>query len=383
MPSDRLDRMATLILHGGAGRIDDERAAAYHRGLRAALEAGWAALTATATDPVSTDADAGDSAGGGSGGGTGSGTASGTGSGTRSGTGSRDGSRALAAVVAAVATMEANPEAFNAGVGSALTRAGTVECDACLMDGRDGRAGAVAVVTRAPSPIGLARSVMERSPHVLLVGAGADALVAEPIEPAVLVTSGARARLERWRERQHERGGDLEPTGSATVGAVALDDDGALAAATSTGGVLGQWPGRVGDAPIPGAGTYADARVAVSCTGKGEAFLRAVSAKALAERLAAGAVLEQALQRALDDVRAMDGSGGLIVVLADGRLAWAFDTSHMALAWRSDGALGEAPSGPLAEAQPGPLAGAQISAHEHVAVANEAGVFTWPARDAP
>jgi len=338
VPGDRLGRMATLILHGGAGRIDDERAPAYRHGLRAALEAGWAALTAAAPDPGGVNAGDG---------------------------------RALAAVVAAVEAMEANPEAFNAGIGSALTRAGTVECDACLMDGRDGRAGAVAVVTRAASPIALARTVMERTPHVLLAGAGADALVEAPIEPDHLVTPDARARLERWLERQRERGGQEAPTGSATVGAVALDDAGALAAATSTGGVLGQWPGRVGDAPIPGAGTYADARVAVSCTGKGEAFLRAVSSKALAERLAAGAALEVALQRALDDVRALDGSGGLIVVLADGRLGWAFDTSHMALAWRSDGALAAS----LGGAPAGAPAGAQAGASEHVAVSTQAGIF--------
>lgn len=277
--------MATLILHGGAGRIDDERREAYETGLREALEAGWDVLS-----------------GGGS---------------------------AVDAVQRSVAVMEANPEAFNAGVGSSLTRDGTVECDACLIDGREGRAGAVAAVRSARSPIALARAVMERTPHVLLVGAGADALVDDPVANEALITPYARAQLERWRER-HEG-----PTGSATVGAAALDDHGALAAATSTGGVLGQWPGRVGDAPIPGAGTYADPRVALSCTGRGEAFVRAVTGKALAERLAHGATLESALARALADVRAMDGSGGLIVALADGGLGWAFDTSHLALAWRS------------------------------------------------
>ncbi len=323
--------MATLILHGGAGRIDAARVEAYERGLRAAVNDGWTVLDG--------------------------------------------GGEALDAVVAAVSAMEANPEAFNAGVGSSPTYAGTVECDACLMDGRDGRAGAVAVVTRARSPVALARTVMEHSPHVLIVGAGADALVDEPIDNAELLTPYALAQLERWRERQAGTAG--LPTGSATVGAVALDDHGALAAATSTGGVLGQWPGRVGDAPIPGAGTYADAHLAVSCTGKGEAFVRAVTAKALAERLSAGATLEDALRRALDDVRAMGGSGGLIVALADGRLAWAFDTSHLALAWRSDGVASQ-PSGP-SEAPDGgsgdALAGARAATREHVTVATEAGVF--------
>ena len=283
---DYAGRMATLILHGGAGRIDDERREAYEAGLREALAAGWSLLAAGGT--------------------------------------------ALDAVERAVAVMEANPEAFNAGVGSSPTRDGTVECDACLVDGRDGRAGAVAAVRTARSPIALARTVMERTPHVLMVGAGAEALVDDPIPNDALLTPRALDQLERWRARREQ------PTGSATVGAAALDDHGALAAATSTGGVLGQWPGRVGDAPIPGAGTYADRRVALSCTGRGEAFLRAVTGKAFAERLAHGAPLESSLQRALDEVRSMDGSGGLIVALADGRLGWAFDTSHLALAWRSD-----------------------------------------------
>jgi len=302
--------MPTLILHGGAGRIDEARTGAYERGLAAALAAGWRVL-----------------AGGG---------------------------EAVDAVVAAVEQMEADPAAFNAGVGSSLTRDGTVECDACLMDGRDGRAGAVALVTRSASPIRLARVVLERTPHVLLAGPGADALEDRPVAPDALVTPYARAQLERWRARRTEQvGSSDEPTGSATVGAVALDAAGALAAATSTGGVLGQWPGRIGDAPIPGAGTYADRAVALSCTGKGEAFLRAVTGKALAERLAAGVALEDALARALDDVKAMGGSGGLIVALADGRLAWAFDTRHLALAWRSDGA-------------------------QHVSVASEPGVTVRP-----
>ena len=323
--------MATLILHGGAGRIDADRVDAYERGLRAALDDGWTVLQA--------------------------------------------GGEALDAVVAAVGVMEANPAAFNAGVGSSPTRDGTVECDACLMDGRDGRSGAVAVVSRARSPIALARTVMEHSPHVLIAGAGADALVDEPIANAELLTPRASAQLARWRERR--AGGATLPTGSATVGAVALDDHGALAAATSTGGVLGQWPGRVGDAPIPGAGTYADARVAVSCTGKGEAFLRAVTAKALAERLAAGTSLEAALARALTDVSAMGGSGGLIVALSDGRLAWAFDTLHLALAWRSDGVAAER-EGPCEGSdarRDGAVTASRAAAHEHVAVATEAGVF--------
>ncbi len=284
--------MPTLILHGGAGRIEEARTGAYERGLATALAAGWAVL--------------------------------------------ERGGEALDAVLAAVQSMEADPSAFNAGIGSSLTRDGTVECDACLVDGRDGSAGAVALVTRSASPIRLARAVLERTPHVLLAGVGADALEEDPVDPDTLVTPHARAQLERWRARHAaDVGSAAEPTGSATVGAVALDAAGALAAATSTGGVIGQWPGRIGDAAVPGAGTYADGAVGVSCTGKGEAFLRAVTGKALAERLAAGASPGHALARALDDVAAMGGSGGLIVALADGQLAWAFDTAHLALAWRT------------------------------------------------
>jgi L-asparaginase / beta-aspartyl-peptidase len=282
--------MLRLILHGGAGTIRESRRPSYRAGLRAALAAGWAELEA--------------------------------------------GGDAVAAVVSAVATMEADPGAFNAGVGGSPTRAGTVECDACVMRGRDGAAGAVAVLTRARSPIRVARWLMDASPHVLIAGAGADALVEDPIDNEALLTPYTRAALARWLERQDE------PVASATVGALALDADGGLAAATSTGGVLGQWPGRIGDAPIVGAGTYADTRVAVSCTGKGEAFLRAVTAKTYAERVAAGALPADALAGALADVRAMDGSGGLITLQRDGLLGYAFDTGQMAVAWRARGPEG-------------------------------------------
>lgn len=286
--------MAKLLVHGGAGTIAEDRRPAYRRGLRAALDAGWAALAA--------------------------------------------GGDAVEAVLRAVETMEADAEAFNAGVGGSPNRDGEVELDAAVVDGRDGSAGAVAAVRTAPSAVRLADLVRRTSPHVLLVGAGADALVAEPLDPAALLTPHSRAAWARWRSRQAEAdAAPPPPVGSATVGAVAIDDRGALAAATSTGGVLGKWPGRVGDAPIVGAGTYADAAVAVSCTGRGEAFLRAVTAKALAERLAAGAALEPALRRALADVRAHAGEGGLIAIAADGSVAYGFDTSHLAVGW-TDGA---------------------------------------------
>jgi L-asparaginase / beta-aspartyl-peptidase len=282
-------RMPIVLIHGGAGTIPEARRPAYLRGLRAALAAGWAALDA--------------------------------------------GGDAVEAVLRSVETMESDSEAFNAGVGGSPNRDGEVELDAGVMRGRDGSAGAVAAVRTAPSAVRLADLVRRTSPHVLIVGAGADALVTDPLDPNDLLTPYTRGAWERWRSKHAEADAAPAPTGSATVGAVAIDAHGDLAAATSTGGVLGKWPGRVGDAPIVGAGTYADTRVAVSCTGRGEAFLRAVTAKALAERLAAGQGLEAAVAQALAEVRFFGGEGGLIAVTGDGLLAWGFDTPHMAVAW--------------------------------------------------
>lgn len=293
--------MAKLIIHGGAGTVAPERRDAYRRGLQAALDAGWAVLAS--------------------------------------------GGDASEAALRAVEAMERNPEAFNAGIGGAPNREGEVELDACIMHGGDGSAGAVAAVRTARSAIRLADRVRRETPHVLIVGPGADALVDDPLDPAELLTPYTRESYARWRagrERDDatpsDPSGGTPPTGSATVGAVALDDHGALVAATSTGGMLGKWPGRVGDAPIPGAGTYADARVGVSTTGYGEAFLRAVSAKAIAERLAAStaplpAPLQPLLAEALAEVRGFEGRGGIIAISADGEVAYGFDTPNLAVAW--------------------------------------------------
>jgi L-asparaginase / beta-aspartyl-peptidase len=281
--------MPIVLIHGGAGTIPEARHPAYRRGLQAALAAGWAALEA--------------------------------------------GGDAVEAVLRCVETMESDTEAFNAGVGGSPNRDGEVELDAGIVRGRDGSAGAVAAVRTARSAVRLADLVRRTSPHVLIVGAGADALVTDPLDPDDLLTPYTRGAWERWRTKQAEADAAPVPTASATVGAVAVDAHGDLAAATSTGGVLGKWPGRVGDAPIVGAGTYADARLAVSCTGRGEAFLRAVTAKGLAERIAAGQGLEAAVEQALAEVRFFGGEGGLIVVTGEGPLAWGFDTPNMAVAW--------------------------------------------------
>lgn len=278
--------MAILVIHGGAGSILEQDEAAYTRGLAVAADAGYEVLT-------------------------------------RGGT-------AVEAVLAAVASMEADPMAFNAGVGGALTRDGRAVLDACVMTS-DGRAGAVAAVGNSPHPVLLAERVRREGTHVLLVGAGAEALEDRPVENDRLITERSRAQLARWRERRQP------PVGSATVGAVAMTDDGKLAAATSTGGVVGQAPGRVGDAPIPGAGTYANARAALSCTGKGEAFLRAVTAKSVATALEAGTDVATALESALKDVARMDGSGGIIVIDREGEFGYAYTTAAMAYALRAPG----------------------------------------------
>ncbi|WMT57800.1 isoaspartyl peptidase/L-asparaginase family protein [Truepera radiovictrix] len=275
-----------LVIHGGAGTIRDEDREAYTLGLIAARDAGFAVL-----------------AGGGD---------------------------ALAAALAAVKVMEDNPDAFNAGTGGSPNARGEVECDAAVMSGADGSAGAVGAVKTARNPVLLANKVRLETPHAFFVGAGAEALVDDPIDNESLLTERTRRAFRAWQQ------GAGKPATSATVGAVVRDARGDLAAATSTGGMLGKWPGRVGDSPIIGAGTYADSRVAVSCTGKGEAFIRAVTAKALAERLAAGAALEESVQRALEEVRGFGGSGGLISVTKAGELCVGFNSATMAYAWRAE-----------------------------------------------
>jgi isoaspartyl peptidase/L-asparaginase-like protein (Ntn-hydrolase superfamily) len=192
--------------------------------------------------------------------------------------------------------------------------------DASLMDGPTGRAGAVAALTTVRHPIALAQAVMEHTPHLLLVGDGADRLAAERglerMDPSWFVT---------------ERGAAAGP---GTVGAVVLDGDGALAAATSTGGRRGQLPGRVGDSGVIGAGTWADDRRAVSMTGDGEAIMRGLSAHAIAH---APAPLAQACDDAIAALG--DAEAGLIAVDADGAIAMPFNTRVMHRGWWTGGAV--------------------------------------------
>jgi L-asparaginase / beta-aspartyl-peptidase len=231
----------------------------------------------------------------------------------------REGGKRLAAGVAAldvVEAMVANLEESGlhlAGRGAAPNTDGRYELDAAIMDGRTRNAGAVAALSGIESPIAAARLVMERTPHVLIAGEGAWALathygLAEVRDPDTYYNPVEERCL-------------LPARAMGTVGAVVLDQYGDLAAATSTGGVKSKTPGRVGDTPLIGAGTWADERCAISCTGLGEYFIRAAAAADVSARIRyGGATLEDAVQGALDDVKHLGGEGGMIAVSADGTL---------------------------------------------------------------
>jgi beta-aspartyl-peptidase (threonine type) len=241
------------------------------------------------------------------------------------------GGSALDAVEAAARVLEDNAS-FNAGRGSVLTAEGKAELDAAIMDGKDRRAGAVAGLTTTRSPISAARSVMEHSPHVLLTYAGADAFAREQgleqVDNGWFITPGRQAQLDRVMAAGGKFDTDIK---YGTVGAVAVDSAGHVAAATSTGGLTAKRWGRIGDSPLIGAGTYADDRsCAVSATGLGEAFIRAVGGHQLAMRMMiGGAGLQPALDAVLAEVVALGGNGGLIAVAPSGEAAWGFTTPGM------------------------------------------------------
>jgi beta-aspartyl-peptidase (threonine type) len=230
---------------------------------------------------------------------------------------------ALEAVVAAVVVLEDSP-LFNAGRGSCLNADGEIEMDASLMDGATVRAGGVAAVKHIRNPILAARAVMEKTRHVLLAGSGAERFAEAQglkLEPAEYFRTEARLAALRKNVKNHH----------GTVGAVALDSDGNLAAATSTGGYTGKMPGRVGDSPLIGAGTWADNRsCAVSGTGLGEAFIRAAVGHEVAARMR---YLKQPLARAaaaaLAQVKTIGGDGGLIAVDRRGNVAMPFNSEGM------------------------------------------------------
>jgi beta-aspartyl-peptidase (threonine type) len=244
----------------------------------------------------------------------------------------RSGGSALDAVEAAVRVLEDDPH-FNAGRGAALPREGCAELDAAIMCGRTRAAGAVARVTTSRSPVVLARAVMERSAHVFLAGIGADAfsraIGVEQVPNDWFVTDTRRAQLAELLAKGGD-GFDVEMK-YGTVGAVARDAAGHVAAATSTGGVTGKRWGRIGDSPVIGAGTWADDRsCAVSCTGAGEFFLRAGAAHEIGARMRlAGEGLQQAVAAVLADVKALGGPGGIIAVTPSGEIGWRFTTTGM------------------------------------------------------
>jgi L-asparaginase / beta-aspartyl-peptidase len=288
-------RPLAIAIHGGAGVIDPakmtpQRAASYRAGLAAALDAGYAIL--------------------------------------------ERGGSSLDAVTAAVRTLEDDPQ-FNAGRGAVLNHEGDAELDAAIMDGHGPRAGAVAGVRHVRNPVELARLVMEKSPHVLLVAEGAEEFALE--QGVVLVPRGyfrtaARAReLDEARQTEAEQLKATAAGASGTVGAVALDRAGHLAAATSTGGLTNKHRGRVGDSPIVGAGTYADdASCAVSGTGQGEFFIRQVVAYDICALLQyRHLTLAQAVHEVIQKLRRTGGEGGVIAVDRSGNIAMDFNSVGM------------------------------------------------------
>ena len=281
--------MVAIVVHGGAGRwAEDERRAAVE-GVRAAAAAGWAVLAA--------------------------------------------GGAAIDAVTAAVVALEDNP-LFNAGTGSVLNAEGEAELDASIMVGDTLASGGVACLRRVRNPVLVARRVLETTDCVLLAGAEATAFArAQGFGDFDPVTS---RRRERWEAARALRAGDAAVPG--TVGAVALDGSGVLAAATSTGGRELKRPGRVGDSPVPGAGNYANDRAAVSATGWGEYMLRMATAKAIATRIECGAPAEAAARAVLDEMARRFGVPiGVICLGADGDIGIVHGTEGMPHAWRAEG----------------------------------------------
>jgi beta-aspartyl-peptidase (threonine type) len=287
--------MFGIVIHGGAGTLpraemsgDSERK--YRAGLTEAIDAGYAVM--------------------------------------------QDGGTSLDAVTRAVMLLEDNP-LFNAGRGSVFTLDGRNEMDASIMEGRALKAGAVCGLTRIRNPVELARAVMERSEHVMLAGAGAEEFAAS--QGISFVPQSYFHTPERWQQLERIRAGEFGLSGHTishvgTVGAVALDTHGHLAAATSTGGMTGKRFQRVGDSPIIGAGTYADDRsCAVSATGHGEVFIRAAVAHDVCARMRFGgrSVGEAARQVIFGELATLGGEGGVIAIDAHGEIAMEFNSEGM------------------------------------------------------
>lgn len=270
-----------VIVHGGAGQIRDDSLPERLDGCKAAALAAWDILA-------------------------------------------QNGS-ALDAAEAAVMVLEDNP-LFNAGTGSTLNQIGNVEMDAAIMDGYLLRVGAVAAVQRIKNPIKLARRVMEDGRHVILGSEGALMFAREigfpECSPESLIVEHER---KRWAEKY------------GTVGCVVLDANGKIAVATSTGGIFNKLPGRIGDSPLPGCGTYADDRGGVSCTGFGEAIIRVVLGKTAIDFLAEGIDPNAAARKSLELLEAKTGAqAGLIMIDCHGRIGYARNTTHMPVCFIRD-----------------------------------------------
>lgn len=293
-----------MVIHGGAGTISQssmtpEREQAYHEGLTEALQNGYNAIN--------------------------------------------EGKSALDAVEAAILSLEDNP-LFNAGKGAVFTHDGKNELDASIMDGRDQNAGAVAGLTNIKNPILAARMVMEESQHVMMVGRGAELFVTslgmDTVPSSYFFTQQRWDALQRaikaeqvdkaaFNQQEYDQHPDDRKFG--TVGAVALDQEGNLAAGTSTGGMTNKRYGRVGDAPIIGAGTYANNEtVGVSCTGWGEFYIRTVAANRVSSLMELkGLNVKEASKQVIEEIGDLGGTGGLISLDKSGKVAMEFNTSGM------------------------------------------------------
>ena len=248
---------------------------------------------------------------------------------------------ALEAVTVAVEMLEDEP-LFNAGIGSVLAADGKVTMDASIMNGTDSAAGSVVNVTNIRHPIRAAKKVLEKGWPVMLNSKGAEDFAirqgVEMVSQSWLVTDLRKAQWQKWKDNNSRPGSTDEDDGAildhdgealGTVGAVAIDSQGNLAAATSTGGMTGKPDGRIGDTPIIGAGTWADKHVAVSCTGVGEAFIRTCAAHEVSSRLQMGDSLIEACEHILNQVAPLGGRGGVIAIDNDGNLVMPFQTTLM------------------------------------------------------